>query len=172
MRGVIWGSDAGNRRILGDDHDYAVEIYDGISTEMYALVPQVLGIRFHAATWSQIQTQQLFKELSGRRYQPAPKGPSGKPRIRLEPKKEFKHRLGWSPDIGDSLVMMVHGAALNGPQKASMLGNTKAPRFRGPDANIGPSGTHCVHRFLGRLLKKHAFSQCRGDTRGLNHINP
>ena len=137
VRGVIWGSDAGNRRILGDDHDYAVEIYDGISTEMYARVRKFLEFGFMAFS-PQIQTQQLFKELSGRRYQPAPKGPSGKPRIRLEPKKEFKHRLGWSPDIGDSLVMMVHGAALNGPQKASMLGNTKAPRFRGPDANIGP----------------------------------
>ena len=137
VRGIIWGSDAGNRKILTDDHDFAVEIYDGIATEMYARVRKYLEFGF-MAFHPQIQTGQLFKELSGRRYQPAPKGPSGKPRIRLEPKKEFKHRLRWSPDIADALVMMVHGAALNGPEKASMLGNTKAPRFRGPDANIGP----------------------------------
>jgi len=137
IRGIMWGGEAGNRKILADDHDYAVEVYDGIDTEMYARVRKFLEFGF-MAFHPQIQVQQLFKELSGRRYQPAPKGPSGKPRIRLEPKKEFKKRLGWSPDIADGLVMMVHGAAINGPEKASMLGNTKAPRFRGPDANIGP----------------------------------
>jgi hypothetical protein len=80
-------------------------------------------------------SSQLFKELSGRRYQPATKGPSAKPRIRLEPKKEFKKRLGWSPDIADAFVMMLHGCALNGPEKASMLGSNR-PRFR-PGEYIG-----------------------------------
>lgn len=136
VRGVIWGSDAGNRKVLTDDHDSAVEVYDGIDTEMYARVRKFLEFGFFAFH-PQIQTSQLFKELSGRRYQPAPKGPSGKPRIRLEPKKEFKRRLHWSPDIADAMVMMVHGAAINGPQKASMLGSVKKPRFTGPDANIG-----------------------------------
>lgn len=137
VRGIQWGAEAGNRKILADDHDYAVEIYDGIDTEMYARVRKFLEFG-HIAFHPQIQTSQLFKELSGRRYQPAPKGPSGKPRIRLEPKKEFKKRLGWSPDIADAMVQMVHGAALNGPEKASMLGSNKAPRFKGPDGNIGP----------------------------------
>lgn len=135
VRGVMWGAEAGNRKILTDDHDYAVEIYDGITTEMYARVRKFLEFGFIAFS-PQIQTSQLFKELSGRRYQPAPKGPSGKPRIRLEPKKEFKRRLGWSPDIADGLVMMIHGAAINGPEKASMLGNTQKPRFA-PGGNIG-----------------------------------
>ena len=136
VRGVVWGAESGNRKVLADDHDMAIEVYDGVATEMYARVRKYLEFGF-MAFHPQIQTQGLFKELSGRRYQPAPKGPSGKPRIRLEPKKEFKKRLGWSPDIADSMVMMIHGAALNGPQKASMLGSNKAPRFRGPDANIG-----------------------------------
>jgi hypothetical protein len=136
VRGVMWGSESGSRKLLADDHDYAVEIYDGVDTEMYARVRKFLEFGFLAFA-PQIQTSQLFKELSGRRYQPAPKGPSGKPRIRLEPKKEFKRRLGWSPDIADGLVMMVHGAALNGPEKASMLGSEQRKRFSGPDANIG-----------------------------------
>jgi hypothetical protein len=137
VRGIQWGAESGNRKILSDDHDYAVEVYDGVDTEMYARVRKFLEFGF-LAFHPQIQTSQLFKELSGRRYQPAPKGPSGKPRIRLEPKKEFKRRLGWSPDIADAMVMMAHGAALNGPEKASMLGSDKKPRFSGPDSNLGP----------------------------------
>lgn len=137
IRGVMWGADATALKILSDDHDYAVEIYDGITTEMYVRVRKFLefgSLAFHP----QIIATQLFKELSSRRYQPSTKGPSGKPRIRLEPKKEFKKRLGWSPDIADGLVMMVHGAALNGPEKVSMLGatNRAVTRFRFGE-NIG-----------------------------------
>lgn len=139
VRGVMWGSESGNRKLLSDDHDSSIEIYDGIDTEMYARARKFLEFGY-VAFHPQIQTTQLFKELSGRRYQPATKGPSGKPRIRLEPKKEFRKRLNWSPDIGDAFVMMLHGAALNGPEKASMLGSgaARAPRFTGPDANLGP----------------------------------
>jgi len=125
VRGVMWGAESGDRKLLSDDHDFAVEIYDGITTEMYARVRKFLEFGF-LAFHPQIQTAGLFKELSGRRYQPAPKGPSGKPRIKLEPKKEFRRRLGWSPDIADALVMMIHGAALNGPDKASMLGSNRS----------------------------------------------
>jgi hypothetical protein len=135
VRGVMWGSESGQRKILADDHDYAVEIYDGIDTEMYARARKYFEFGF-IAIHPQVQTAQLFKELSGRRYQPSPKGPSGKPRIRLEPKKEFKKRLHWSPDIADAFVMMVHGAALNGPEKASMLGSNRPKPFQ-PGDNIG-----------------------------------
>jgi hypothetical protein len=136
IRGVMWGSESGTRKLMGDDHDYAIEVCDGIDTEMYLRTRKWLEfglLAFHP----QIQTTQLFKELSGRRYQPSTKGPSGKPRIRLEPKKEFKKRLHWSPDIADGLVMMCHGAALNGPEKASMIGANRARRFL-PGDNIGP----------------------------------
>ena len=136
VRGVMWGSEANPIKLLADDHDYSIEIYDGITTEMYMRVRKFLEFGF-LAFHPNIQTQMLFKELSGRRYQDSTKGPSGKPRIRLEPKKEYKRRLGWSPDIGDGLVMMVHGAALNGPEKASMLGNTQSALARPPRSNIG-----------------------------------
>jgi hypothetical protein len=53
----------------------------------------------------------------------------------LEPKKEYKKRLGISPDIADALVMMVHGAAINGPEKASMLGSSRPVPL--PGSNIG-----------------------------------
>lgn len=137
VRGVMWGAESGALKILADDHDYSIEIYDGITTEMYARVRKYLefgALAFHP----QIITAQLFKELSGRRYQPSPKGPSGKPRIRLEPKKEYKKRLGVSPDLADALVMMCHGAALNGPEKVTMLGANRpnVTRFA-PGQNIG-----------------------------------
>ena len=134
VRGIMWGAEAGGYKLLADDHDYSIEIYDGIATEMYARVRKYLEFG-HLCFHPQILTAQLFKELSGRRYQPAPKGPSGKPRIRLEPKKEFKRRLGWSPDIADALVMLVHGAAINGPEKASMLGSNRPVPLAG--SNIG-----------------------------------
>jgi hypothetical protein len=137
IRGVMWGSEAGNRKLLSDDHDFAVEVLDGIATEMYMRLRKYLEFGF-VSFHPQIQTAQLFKELSGRRYQPAPKGPSGKPRIRLEPKKEFRKRLGWSPDVADALVMLIHGCGINGPERAAMgLANNKPPRFKGPDANLG-----------------------------------
>jgi hypothetical protein len=132
----MWGSDAGARKILSDDHDYAIEIYDGITMEMHMRVRKFLEfglMAFHP----QMQTQQAFKELSGRRFQPSSKGPSGKPRIKLESKKDYKKRLSVSPDIADGIVMLVHGAALNGPEKASMIGSNR-PRPLVPDGNIGP----------------------------------
>jgi hypothetical protein len=135
IRGIMWGAESGERKLMADDHDFAVEVYEGVDTEMYARVRKWLEfglLAFHP----NMQTQQLFKELSGRRYQPSTKGPSGKPRIRLEPKKEFKKRLHWSPDIADACVMMCHGAALNGPEKASMIGSTRARRFA-PGENVG-----------------------------------
>lgn len=136
IRGVMWGADSGARKILADDHDYAVEIYDGITTEMYARMRKFLEfglMAFHP----QLPTIQLFKELSGRRFQPSGKGPSGKPRIKLESKKEYKKRLSVSPDIADAAVMLVHGCALNGPEKASMIGSERKAPFL-PDSNIGP----------------------------------
>jgi hypothetical protein len=136
VRGVMWGADSGERKILADDHDFAVEVYDGITTEMYARVRKYLEFGY-MAFHPQVQTNQLFKELSGRRYQPASKGPSGKPRIKLEPKKEYRKRLGWSPDVADACVMLVHGCAINGPEKASMIGSNRARPFV-PDGNIGP----------------------------------
>ena len=135
IRGVMWGAESGQRKLLSDDHDFACEIYEGIDTEMYARVRKYLEfglMAFHP----QVPTAQLFKELSGRRYQPSSKGPSGKPRIKLEPKKEFKKRLGWSPDIGDAIVMLVHGCAINGPEKASMIGSSRPIPIR-PDGHIG-----------------------------------
>jgi hypothetical protein len=137
VRGVMWGSESGTRKILADDHDYAVEIYDGIDCELYARARKFFEFGFVAIAPA-VQTGQLFKELSGRRYQPASKGPSGKPRIRLEPKKEFKRRLGWSPDIADAFVMMLHGASLNGPEKASMLGSNRQRTLMQRGENIGP----------------------------------
>jgi hypothetical protein len=135
IRGIMWGSESGQRKILADDHDYVCEVCDGIDTEMYLRVRKYLEfglMSFHP----QVPTHQLFKELSGRRYQPASKGPSGKPRIKLEPKKEFRKRLHWSPDIADAVVELVHGCALNGPERASMIGSNR-PRFSRPGDNIG-----------------------------------
>jgi hypothetical protein len=134
VKGVMWGAEAGNRKLLADDHDFCIEIYDGIACEMYARVRKLLEFGF-LCFHPQVQTTELFKELSGRRYQPAPKGPSGKPRIRLEPKKEYKKRLGISPDIADALCMLCHGAAINGPEKASMLGASRPAPL--PGSNIG-----------------------------------
>jgi hypothetical protein len=135
IRGVMWGAESGNRKILSDDHDFAIEIFDGLGCEMWVRVRKYLEfglMAFHP----QIETSGLFKELSSRRYAPSSKGVSGKPRIKLEIKREFKKRLGWSPDIADGLVMMVHGAAINGPQKASMLGSDRKPRYVS-GSNIG-----------------------------------
>jgi hypothetical protein len=71
VKGVMWGSESGNRKILADDHDFCVEIYDGIACEMYARVRKFLEFGF-MCFHPQVQTTELFKELSGRRYQPAP----------------------------------------------------------------------------------------------------
>lgn len=135
IKGIMWGGEAGNRKILSDDSDFAVEICDGIATEMHLRIRKFLEFGFLAIS-PQIDTTQLFRQLSSRRYQPSSKGPSGKPRIKLEIKREFKKRMGSSPDHGDALAMLCHICALNGPEKAR-FGSDRAPRFRTGD-NIGP----------------------------------
>jgi hypothetical protein len=135
VRGVMWGAEAGSRKLMSDDHDFAIEIYDGIAMEMYMRLRKWLEFGLVAFS-PNIQTAMLFKELSSRRYQPSTKGPSGKPRIRLEPKKEFKKRLQWSPDIADACVLTAHGCAINGPEKASMVGSNRSRRPAWGD-NIG-----------------------------------
>lgn len=136
VRGVMWGADSGPRKIMADDHDFAVEIYDGITMEMWMRLRKFLEFGL-IAIHPQMSTIELFKEVSGRRFQPSSKGPSGKPRIKLESKKEYMKRLTISPDIADALVMLCHGAALNGPEKVSMIGADR-PKNLLPDSNIGP----------------------------------
>jgi hypothetical protein len=58
VRGVMWGAEAGGYKLLADDHDYSVEIYDGITTEMYARVRKFLEFGY-LAFHPQIMTTQL-----------------------------------------------------------------------------------------------------------------
>ena len=135
IKGIMWGGESGNRKLMAEDHDFACEICDGIGTEMHLRIRKYLEFGYLAIS-PQIDTTQLFRQLSSRKYQPSSKSVSGKPRIRIEPKREFKKRMGSSPDHGDALAMLCHVCALNGPEKAR-FGSDRAPRFKGPDGNIG-----------------------------------
>lgn len=148
VRGITWGSGATETRILDEDSDKCDEVCDGIHTEMYSALRKWLEwdyIKFA----SYIDFNKIFKEITQRRFVMTGKGKTNKARIRLEPKKEFKVRLGWSPDHADALVMLLHGVRLNGPEKASMLLERKKMKVAG--SNLGITDKVKFHDFSSDL---------------------
>ncbi|HEX3445673.1 MAG TPA: hypothetical protein VHS80_13240 [Chthoniobacterales bacterium] len=119
VHGVNWGMSATDKRVLEDDSHKAIEEFDGIDTEMYMTLRK--WIEFDYCKLSpNMDVEKLNKELTQRRYQLVGKGPTGLGRVAIQSKKEFKKINGWSPDRADGLVMCLHQARLNGPEKARM----------------------------------------------------
>ena len=140
VHGANWGMSATDKRILEDDSHKAIEEYDGLDTEMYMCLRK--WIEFDYCKLSpNMDVEKLIKELTQRRYQLVGKGPTGLGRVAIQSKKEFKKVNAWSPDRADALVMCLHQARLNGPEKAKMA----TRRWTPPKQRIGViEGAHYV----------------------------
>jgi hypothetical protein len=121
VRVIIWGSSATTVKILSESRDTPQEICRTIETEMHYALRQWCEFGYFWIS-PRIDTSRLFNDLSGRKVRIVGKGPTGKPMMALEPKREFKKRNGKSPDFGDATVMMLHSARANGHEKASFHG--------------------------------------------------
>jgi hypothetical protein len=130
VAGQNWGEDATDKKILEDDTTLAIEEYEGIHTEMYWALRRWIEhgyIRFSPT----LETERLFKEMTLRRYKQVGQGPTGLGRIRLQPKKEFKAKNGWSPDRADAMVMCLHRVRMLGPERARATSQSVRRRATG-----------------------------------------
>lgn len=117
VHGANWGMAATDKRILEDDSHKAIEEFDGIDTEFYMCLRRWIEFDYLKLS-PNMDSEQLNKELTQRTYQLVGKGPTGLGRVAIQSKKEFKKVKGWSPDRADALVMALHIARCNGPEKA------------------------------------------------------
>lgn len=126
VMGITWGEAASDRRIMDESTDVASEVCDGNFTEMHWCLRQ--WIEFNCfGIGPHVDTRELFGQLSNRKVKIMGKSKGGKPRMRLQSKKEYKSHYGRSPDEGDAVVMGLHCCRLNGWERASMA---RKPRRR------------------------------------------
>jgi hypothetical protein len=120
VHGVNWGTSATDKRILEDDSHKAIEEMDGVDTEMYMCLRKWIEFGYFKIS-PNVKADRLVQEMTQRRYQLVGKGPTGLGRVAIQSKREFKKVYAWSPDICDSMVMCLHMARMNGPEKARMV---------------------------------------------------
>jgi hypothetical protein len=119
VMGVGWGEAATDTKIMDESQDLASEICDGVHTEMYWAFRQWLEFGF-IYFGPNLDVRELFWQFSNRKVNSIGKGKTGKARVRLQSKKEFKRVYGRSPDDADAVVMALHRIRLNGSERASM----------------------------------------------------
>jgi hypothetical protein len=119
VHGINWGEAATDKRILEDDSHKAIEEFDGIDTEMYMTLRRWIEFGYFKIS-PNVKADRLVQEMTQRRYQLVGKGPTGLGRVAIQSKREFKKVYAWSPDRCDSMVMCLHQARVNGPEKARM----------------------------------------------------
>lgn len=79
--------------------------------------------------------EKITQQLIGRRRKSAGMGSTGLPMFRLEPKTEFRSRLGASPDHVDALALCVHAARIRSGERASI--SKRKPSMRQPPRHDG-----------------------------------
>ena len=119
VHGSNWGESATEKRILEDDSHKAIEEFDGLDTEFYMCLRRWIEFGYFKIS-PNVRAEKLVQEMTQRRYQLVGKGPTGLGRVAIQSKKEFKKVYGFSPDHADAMVMCLHQARVNGPEKARM----------------------------------------------------
>ena len=103
VMGVNYGEAATDSRVMADDAKTCQEQYDGIVTELIFALARFLEFGYIKISPS-FRNEELSKQCVSRRYKQKGKGLN-----RVEPKKEYMHRLqAKSPDAMDAVSLMVH----------------------------------------------------------------
>lgn len=125
VRGIRFGDDATETKILEEDQQTARDQYDGIVSEVLFAITR-WGEFGYLAIAPTAASEELERQLVGRKYKLGP-GQT----LRVEDKKDYKKRLGRSPDHADSFSIWLQAirTAERG-QKASMTDH-KAKEARG-----------------------------------------
>jgi len=130
VRGMVWGESASHTKILEDDKDYCDEVYFDNTIEMWGCLKRWLEFGYVKIA-AHVQTERCFQEIKGRRFRMVGKGPTGKPLMALEKKKDFRARYDFSPDYTDALVQFLHGCRMAGKEKAQMARKARMRRLAG-----------------------------------------
>lgn len=132
VRGINWGQDATDQKILMEDKETPHDLYADIPTEMWFALRRWLEFKFFLIS-PHVQTRRLFSELTKRQYTLGSRGPNGLSRLKIESKKDFKlGNKGVSPDYADACVMLMHGCRMNTRERQPMPGLPKGPPKRKP----------------------------------------
>lgn len=116
VKGVRFGDDATNLKMLDEDTLTAADQYDGLCSEVLFAITR-WGEAGCLAIAPTVNAQELERQLGGRRYTLG----AGQT-LKVEDKKEYKKRLGRSPDHADSFSVWLHGIRIGpGVEIAAML---------------------------------------------------
>lgn len=124
VQGIDFNANATNVKILEQDQFTPDELYEGIVTEVWFAVSRWLEFGFMAISPG-IRRDPLESEVLGRRHILG-----GGKKQRVEKKDDYKKRLGHSPDFGDSITILLHGARFRGSVVGSMTEERKPERSR------------------------------------------
>jgi hypothetical protein len=118
--GINWQEGATEYKIMAEDEDPPSKVYANIGTEMW--YASRVWLEHEIIKFSNgLNTEELFPELTGRRFKPAGK----RARQIIESKREYKQRTpgGKSPDSGDSFHMLNMLCRMRGDWLPSLTGN-------------------------------------------------
>lgn len=136
VQGINFSKPATSFKILEEDRETPEEKYDGIHTEVWFAVAKLAEFGYLAIAPT-VRSENLEGELVGRRYLLSLKKKQG---VIVEDKKEYKKRLGMSPDEADAFTIFVHRARISGGFQGTMTGKSRkndepAPEFPDPINN-------------------------------------
>jgi hypothetical protein len=105
VQGVNYSGGASERKILEEDTQTALEEYEKVISELWFALKKWAEHKFFMIAAAAL-TEELVKELSGRRYAP---GKCSK----VESKPDYKSRGNGSPNKADAVTLLLHGVRLS-----------------------------------------------------------
>jgi hypothetical protein len=124
VRGIRFGDDATETKVLEEDRQLANEQYHGLCSEVLFAVTR-WGECGYLAIAPTASSGELERQLLGRKYKLGP-GQT----LQVEDKKEFKKRLGRSPDHSDSFSILLHGVRTSGKVERAAMTDNRAQKQR------------------------------------------
>jgi len=107
VKGINPAFSASEIKILAEDTDLPVDLYERLVTELWFAMRKFIEHNLVKIAPT-VPTERLFKELTGRQF-----NTSGRGKVKVEAKTEYKSRGNKSPDYADSFSILIHGVRLN-----------------------------------------------------------
>jgi hypothetical protein len=118
IQGINYSESASDKRILQEDKEPAEKLYDRAATELWFATRRWLEVDSFKVSLG-LDTVKLSKQLTTRHYK------TGK-KAKVEPKRDYKLRLGESPNEADAFTLMLHGVRMFFGDTPSVLYNSSS----------------------------------------------
>jgi len=135
VRGLNYSESATHMKILEEDSQFADEIYNRVDVELWYALRRWLEVGAIKGAYT-LETEKLFEQLTSRQR----KTEAGSPKIKIEPKRDYKHRMGGkSPNDADSVCLLLHCVRLNSGAKPgiTVTNNTADQNWDSPVSIVG-----------------------------------